>query len=36
MHVFRSSIIDEEINLVWKAVRNFDSVVQWNPGIVVS
>ena len=34
MHVFRSSIIDEEINLVWNAVRNFDSVVQWNPGIV--
>ena len=33
MHVFRSMIIDAEIDRVWSAVRNFDGVVNWNPGV---
>lgn len=33
MHVFRSMIIDAEIDRVWAAVRNFDGVAHWNPGV---
>ena len=36
MHVFRSMIIDAEINRVWAAVRAFDGVVQWNPGVIAA
>ncbi|WP_299849438.1 SRPBCC family protein [uncultured Roseovarius sp.] len=34
MHVFRSMIIDAKIDRVWAAVRAFDGVVNWNPGVV--
>ena len=34
MHVFRSLIIDADISRVWAAVRAFDGVVNWNPGVV--
>lgn len=34
MHVYRSMIIDADIRRVWAAVRAFDGVVQWNPGVV--
>lgn len=33
MHVFRSMIIDAEIDRVWQAVRAFDGVALWNPGV---
>ncbi len=33
MHVFRSMIIDADIDRVWSAVRAFDGVVAWNPGV---
>ena len=33
MHVFRSMIIDAEIHRVWGAVRAFDGVAAWNPGV---
>ena len=33
MHVFRSMIIDAEIARVWQAVRAFDGVAVWNPGV---
>lgn len=36
MHVFRSMIIDAEIDRVWAAVRAFDGVVDWNPGVVAA
>ena len=34
MHVFRSMIIDADIGRVWAAVRDFDGVMHWNPGVV--
>lgn len=34
MHVFRSMIIDAEIDRVWAAVRAFDGVALWNPGVL--
>ena len=34
MHVYRSMIIDADITKVWAAVRAFDGVVNWNPGVV--
>ena len=34
MHVYRSMIIDAEIERVWAAVRAFDGVANWNPGMV--
>ncbi len=34
MHVFRSMIIDADIDRVWSSVRAFDGVVNWNPGVV--
>ncbi len=33
MHVFRSMIIDAPIDTVWAAVRDFDGVSNWNPGV---
>lgn len=34
MHVFRSVILDAPIDRVWAAVRSFDGVAGWNPGVV--
>lgn len=34
MHVYRSMIIDADITKVWAAVRAFDGVEHWNPGVV--
>ena len=36
MKVKRSVIIDAPIARVWAAVREFDSVVNWNPGVVAA
>jgi len=36
MKVKRSVIIDAPIARVWAAVRDFDSVVNWNPGVVAA
>ena len=33
MYVFRSMIIEAEIGRVWAAVRKFDGVAKWNPGV---
>ena len=33
MKVFRSVVIDAPIAEVWAAVRSFDGVVNWNPGV---
>lgn len=33
MHVYRSMILDYDIEKVWQAVRAFDGVVHWNPGV---
>jgi len=33
MKVKRSVIIDTPIDRVWAAVRRFDGVVNWNPGV---
>ena len=33
MQVMRSVIIEAPIDQVWAAVRNFDGVVDWNPGV---
>ncbi len=33
MHVTRSMIIDAPIGKVWAAVRDFDGVAAWNPGV---
>ena len=33
MHVFRSMFIEAPIEEVWAALRSFDGVVNWNPGI---
>ncbi len=34
MHVYRSMVIDADIRRVWAAVRAFDGVVHWNPGVI--
>lgn len=34
MHVFRSMIIDAPTDRVWSAVRAFDGVAAWNPGVI--
>ena len=34
MRVFRSVVIDASIEEVWAAVRAFDGVANWNPGVV--
>ena len=36
MHVFRSMTIDADIARVWAAVRAFDGVVNWNPGVTAA
>ena len=33
MKIMRSVIIDAPLARVWQAVRKFDSVVNWNPGV---
>jgi len=33
MNVFRSMVIDASIDVVWAAVRAFDGVSSWNPGV---
>ena len=33
MKVYRSMILDAPIEKVWAAVRAFDGVVNWNPGV---
>lgn len=33
MHVFRSLLIAAPIARVWAAVREFDGVAAWNPGV---
>lgn len=34
MKVMRSVVIRAPIEKVWAAVRDFDGVVKWNPGVV--
>lgn len=36
MKVFRSFIIDAGIDEVWAAVRAFDGVSNWNPGVTAA
>ncbi|MGC6485967.1 MAG: SRPBCC family protein [Candidatus Puniceispirillales bacterium] len=36
MKVMRSVIIDAPIEKVWAAVRAFDGVVHWNPGVTAA
>lgn len=36
MKVFRSVIIEAPIDRVWAAVRAFDGVVHWNPGVTAA
>ena len=36
MHVFRSMLIDAPISRVWSAVRAFDGVADWNPGVTAA
>lgn len=36
MHVFRSMILNAPIDRVWAAVRDFDGVARWNPGVTAS
>jgi len=36
MKVKRSVIIDAPIDRVWAAVRNFDGVDRWNPGVTAA
>ena len=33
MRVFRSAVIGAPIDRVWAAVRAFDGVADWNPGV---
>ena len=33
MKVMRSVVIDAPIETVWTAIRHFDRVVDWNPGV---
>lgn len=33
MKVMRSVVIDAPIAIVWATVRDFDGVVNWNPGV---
>ena len=34
MKVLRSMVLDAPVAEVWAAVRAFDAVVDWNPGVV--
>ena len=36
MKVLRSMVLDAPIADVWAAVRAFDAVVDWNPGVVAA
>ena len=36
MKVFRSVVIDAPIARAWSAVRRFDGVADWNPGVVAA
>lgn len=36
MHVYRSMIIDAPLPRVWRAVRAFDGVSAWNPGVTAA
>ncbi|GAB5435226.1 SRPBCC family protein [Falsiruegeria mediterranea] len=36
MHVYRSMILNAPIDAVWSAVRAFDGVDQWNPGVAAA
>ena len=36
MKVMRSVVIDAPIATVWAAVRRFDGVADWNPGVVAA
>lgn len=36
MKVMRSVIIDAPLDRVWAAVRAFDGVVHWNPGVTAA
>ena len=36
MKVFRSVILNAPLERVWAAVRNFDGVVHWNPGVTAA
>lgn len=36
MKVMRSVIIEAPIDEVWAVVRNFDGVVNWNPGVTAA
>ena len=36
MKVFRSMVLDAPVAQVWAAVRAFDAVVDWNPGVVAA
>ena len=36
MRVHRSLIIDSPVEKVWQAVRDFDGVVNWNPGVIAA
>lgn len=33
MHVFRSMIIEAPVACAWQALRRFDAVASWNPGV---
>lgn len=36
MKVFRSMVLDAPVAEVWAAVRAFDAVVEWNPGVIAA
>ena len=36
MKVFRSMVLDAPVTRVWTAVRAFDAVADWNPGVVAA
>jgi len=36
MHVYRSMIIPAPLDAAWSAVRNFDAVSDWNPGVTAA
>ena len=36
MKVFRSMVLDAPVARVWAAVRAFDAVVDWNPGVIAA
>ena len=36
MKVMRSVVIDAPIDRVWRAIRRFDGVAAWNPGVTAA